>query len=231
MGLLDLSVVIPARNESASLAGMLHGLFAYQHHPREVIVVNDHSTDQTEAVAWKARQTHLQIQVVNNLGVAGYGSAIRCGLTAATSQWVTIMTADGSDSLLDLLAMYFVRDSAAMIVGDRWGKQGQAEGYPVVKAWMNRAGNTWIARKVGTTYADWTNPFKLYRRADVDAVLPGCVETGMSAGLELALRMWTHQNGFAVVPHHWQERTAGRSKFDLIRTTREYVRTVRRVLG
>ena len=44
------SVIIPARNEEASLGACLESL-TEQHYYFEIIVVNDHSTDRTSEIA------------------------------------------------------------------------------------------------------------------------------------------------------------------------------------
>ncbi len=47
----QVSVIIPARNEASNLPSLLASISALQHAPFEVIVVDDHSTDETAAVA------------------------------------------------------------------------------------------------------------------------------------------------------------------------------------
>jgi 4,4'-diaponeurosporenoate glycosyltransferase len=48
---LDVSLIVPARNEAENLPPLLSSIAALQPRPREVIVVDDHSTDDTAAIA------------------------------------------------------------------------------------------------------------------------------------------------------------------------------------
>ena len=50
-GPLDLAVVVPARNEAATLPGLLGSLAAQHRSAAEVVVVDDGSTDATAVVA------------------------------------------------------------------------------------------------------------------------------------------------------------------------------------
>jgi len=140
------------------------------------------------------------------------------------------MVADGADSPHDLWQMWAKRHQADLVFGDRW-RQGTTVGYPFLKYWVNRYGNEWIAAKTETVYTDWTNPFKLFPTQAVRRILHQCRMPGQSAGLEIALRVWQQQPSFIVIPHHWQERTAGRSKFSLIHDAAAYYQTVQLVLG
>lgn len=231
MGLIDLTIVIPARNEAASLPGVLDDLADAQPDLpcTQVIVVDDHSTDDTRAVA----RAHARRPIVlTNRETPGYGCTIRTGLRVAVTPWVTIMTADGSDRAADLVRLWqaTAKRGQPLIVGDRW-LRGTTVGYPLVKRWVNWLGNTYIAVRTHTDYYDWTNPFKLYPTPVVQQVLPACVAPDQSAGLELALRCWQQHPDLCIIGQHWQERRAGRSKFALWQDSWRYYRTVRRVLG
>ncbi len=218
---MDLTVVIPARNEAETIEATLQGLAALD---LQILVVDDHSTDRTAEIAAP------YATVVANPGPAGYGYAIRCGLSKVTSRWVTIMVADGSDSVQDLWHMWNKRHHADLVFGDRW-RQGTTRGYPALKYWLNRYGNEWIAAKTETLYTDWTNPFKLFPTQAVRRVLHTCRMPGHAAGLELTLKVWQECPSFVVVPHHWQERAVGQSKFRLWRDAWAYWQTVHMVLG
>ena len=56
----SLSIVIPARNEETNLPALLRSIFSQSVQPREVIVVNDGSTDRTAAVAREFGATVLE---------------------------------------------------------------------------------------------------------------------------------------------------------------------------
>ena len=80
---VKLSVVIPARNEEASiprtLSGIIDGL-RREEIDFEIVLVNDHSTDQTAEAAQQIADTESRVRVFTNIGRNGFGMAVRYGL-------------------------------------------------------------------------------------------------------------------------------------------------------
>lgn len=90
-----ISVIIPARNEEAHL-GHLLGALSRQTYPEdffEVIVVDDHSTDGTAAVAQQFSFVKL-IRLTDDNSNAYKKKAIEKGLEAATGEWIITTDAD-----------------------------------------------------------------------------------------------------------------------------------------
>lgn len=84
------SIVIPARNEAANLPHLLPRLPGWVH---EVILVNDHSTDETVEVA---RRLLPGIRIVQTGQASGKGAALQVGFAAARGDMIVMMDADGS---------------------------------------------------------------------------------------------------------------------------------------
>jgi len=83
------AVVIPAQNEATTVGAVLDAVL---HHPEfvdELVVVNDHSNDDTMTVA-----AHHGARVVALEGQGGKGEAMRAGLEATTSDLVVFLDAD-----------------------------------------------------------------------------------------------------------------------------------------
>jgi glycosyltransferase involved in cell wall biosynthesis len=85
---LPVSVVIPAYQSAAFLRETLASVFAQTHPPREIILVDDGSTDETVAIA-RAAGVHV-IQQEN----AGPSVARNRGILAATSPWIAFLDSD-----------------------------------------------------------------------------------------------------------------------------------------
>ena len=94
-----LSVIIPAYNEQATIYGiiqrvssveLIHGI------EKEMVVVNDCSSDGTEAELFRFRDEHPEIAInyqkheVNR----GKGAAIRTGILSATGDFIVVQDAD-----------------------------------------------------------------------------------------------------------------------------------------
>jgi glycosyltransferase involved in cell wall biosynthesis len=92
---LNVSVIIPARNEAPNLQHVLPRIPSFV---SEVILVDGHSIDDTVTVAQDLLPT---IRIVEQVG-KGKGDAIRAGLAASTGDMVVLMDADGSADPLEI---------------------------------------------------------------------------------------------------------------------------------
>ena len=90
-----LSIIVPVYNEAATSRAVLDRLVTIDLPlPREILVVDDGSTDGTGAVLDQAAREQLPIVVLHVHPNAGKGSAIRHGLRHARGSIVAIQDAD-----------------------------------------------------------------------------------------------------------------------------------------
>lgn len=111
-----LSIIIPARNEEQNLPSLLRSITAQPIKPREIIVVNDSSTDRTAEIA-----EHLGARVVNSQalpdGWRGKTWACHQGAQTAAGELLLFLDADTwfePDGLARVLAAY---DTGALSIG------------------------------------------------------------------------------------------------------------------
>jgi glucosyl-3-phosphoglycerate synthase len=83
------SVIVPARDEAATVGGVLDAIFTHPELVDEVVVVDDGSADDTATVA--ARHG---ARVVTGSGKEGKGGAMATGLAATTGDLVVFLDAD-----------------------------------------------------------------------------------------------------------------------------------------
>lgn len=102
------SVIIPARNEERRIIPLLSSLQEQRYRSFEVLVVDDHSTDRTAAIA-----ASFGAKVLSNDAVeSGSGKSAACwhGAKRAKGQWLLFLDADTSladaDSLYRILGFY-----------------------------------------------------------------------------------------------------------------------------
>jgi glycosyltransferase involved in cell wall biosynthesis len=90
----QVSVIIPARNEEASLGSCLESLVAQTGVPIEIIVVNDHSTDRTAEIA----ASFAGVRVIEAGALperwTGKNNAVIAGVRAARGFWLLFTDAD-----------------------------------------------------------------------------------------------------------------------------------------
>jgi 4,4'-diaponeurosporenoate glycosyltransferase len=90
---LDVSLIVPARNEAINLPSLLTSIAALEPGPREVIVVDDHSTDDTAAIA-KSFGARLVVPEQLPPGWIGKPWACAAGAAAASSSRLLFTDAD-----------------------------------------------------------------------------------------------------------------------------------------
>lgn len=95
----SIAVVVPARNESATVGAVLDAVLVNKHLINELVVVNDNSVDDTPTVA-----DHHGARVVKLDGPSGKGEAMRAGLEATTSEIVVFLDADVMNTTSEFVA-------------------------------------------------------------------------------------------------------------------------------
>jgi glycosyltransferase involved in cell wall biosynthesis len=88
-----LSVVIPAYNEEATLAGVVHRVLAVEH-LQEVVIVDDCSSDRTAAMADELARLYPKVRVVHQPKNGGKTEALKSGFALTTGDIVIVQDAD-----------------------------------------------------------------------------------------------------------------------------------------
>lgn len=153
--MLDLSVVIPAKNEAAGLEILLPELKKL-YPEAELIVVNDGSTDNTTEVCKK-----FHVVEVFHRHSKGNGAAIKAGARAATGEYIVFMDGDGQHQASDIEKLTeCLDDNTHMVVGAR-NSEGQAN---IHRSLANGFYNRLASLMVGHRVMDLTSGFRVVRR-------------------------------------------------------------------
>ncbi|MEM9159666.1 MAG: glycosyltransferase [Verrucomicrobiota bacterium] len=107
----SLSVIIPTYNRIETLPRAIDSVLAQTRRAEEIVVVDDGSSDGTQAFLAKA-YPQIKVIVQNNRGVS---SARNAGIQAATSQWIALLDSDDAwapDKLEQQIAA--IRDDPTM---------------------------------------------------------------------------------------------------------------------
>jgi dolichol-phosphate mannosyltransferase len=214
-----LSVVIPAHNEEGCLADTVRRLaerLDAEGIRHEILVVNDNSSDGTEALLRALAEELPSLAWVNNAPPHGFGFAVRKGLERFTGDAVAVYMADASDSPEDLVRYVRTMEAAGVdcVFGSRFMRGGRVVDYPRLKLAINRMANLFIQSLFGLGYNDVTNAFKLYRREVIHGVQP-LLSHHFNLTVELPLKAIVRGYRFAVVPNSWTNRKAGTSKLKI----------------
>ena len=165
-----LSVIIPAWNEQACLAGNLDTVIRYlrkQEYTSEVIVVDDGSTDATTDVARAYAAEHAgapPLTLIENRH-RGKGYAVRTGLLAGTGKYLLFTDADLSTPVYEIGKVIGALEMGAdMTIGTRQGIGAERVDEPVVRSALRRLFNLVVRLVSGLPYRDTQAGFKGFRR-------------------------------------------------------------------
>jgi glycosyltransferase involved in cell wall biosynthesis len=165
----QLSIVIPAYNESARIEATLERVMACvetQRWDAEVLVVDDGSRDTTPEIIQRWMQRYPQLHLIKNDGNRGKGYSVRNGLLQATGEVVMFTDADLSAPMEEaerLLAA--IADGADVAIGSRWmDKTRQTIHQPLYRRFFGRCFN-WVTRTImGLPFKDTQCGFKAFKR-------------------------------------------------------------------
>jgi glycosyltransferase involved in cell wall biosynthesis len=90
---MKLSILIPCFNECKTIEVILRRVEACAYEPKEIIVIDDYSTDGTREILGK-RPSKISEQIIYHEKNQGKGAALRTGIAAATGDIVIIQDAD-----------------------------------------------------------------------------------------------------------------------------------------
>jgi glycosyltransferase involved in cell wall biosynthesis len=141
-----LSVVIPVYNEERWLAELVRRVQAVQI-PKELILVNDRSTDGTPAILTQLEKTYDNIRVFHQPKNMGKGAALREGFKHCTGDLVIVQDADWEYDPAEFpkLIQPILDGRADVVIGSRF----IGESHRVLYYWHS------VANKALTTLSNW----------------------------------------------------------------------------
>lgn len=209
---------MPAHNEEGSIVETVEPLIqtlSVEEIDHEILVVNDASTDATEAILQGLQARLPTLRYVNNVAPNGFGLAVRAGLEHFTGDAVAIVMADGSDSPQDVVRCFRkLQEGYECVFGSRFAKGGRIIDYPPHKLLINRLANLFVKSLFTFNYNDTTNAFKCYRREVIEGSQP-LISKHFNLTVELPLKAVIRGYSFAVVPISWTNRKTGISKLKI----------------
>ena len=146
----DVLIVIPARNEAGTIRTVLQQLQAAGWH--DVLVINDHSSDDTGAIARAAGARVLN--PVLPMGAWGaMQTGIRYGMAHGFAAVIT-MDADGQHEVGEIPALLQARHQADLVIG----------AFPERASRVRQLAWHWFRQLAGFDLRDLTSGFRLYNR-------------------------------------------------------------------
>jgi glycosyltransferase involved in cell wall biosynthesis len=202
-----LSIVIPARNEAASLKALLPHLLTLMGDV-EIIVVDDGSIDATPAICAQSKVKHLRHPYPK-----GNGSAIKTGARAALGEVIVFMDGDGQHKPEDILALLQkFNEGYDMVVGAR--QSGSQAG--LHRAFANDIFSRFASWMVMQPIADLTSGFRVVRASKFRQFLY-LLPNGFSYPTTITMSFFRAGYSVAYVPIDTPRRNSGASHIHPLR--------------
>jgi dolichol-phosphate mannosyltransferase len=224
---LQLTVMLPAYNEAATLREMLPEIksaAAGLTPDFEILILDTQmATDDTEEVCALHGVRHIR-----RLGGNQYGDAIRTGIREARGAYLLCMDADGSHSPTSFASMWARREEFDIVIGSRYVAGGHTEN-PAILIWMSYAVNLIFRVVFNLRAKDVTNSFRLYR---TPILKPMKLESNDFDILEeILIKAVTRRPPARIVevPVTFGRRKAGESKRKLVQFAFGYLATLRKL--
>ena len=218
-----LGLIVPVYNEAENFAALLAEVERDIPQPFFMNVVYDFDGDTTVPVARSLAADRPWLRLVRNRYGRGVVSAIRTGFEEVGRGPALVVMADLSDDLRivpQLLALY--RRGHRIVCPSRYMRGGRQFGGPRLKRLLSRTAGVSLRWLAGFPTHDATNNFRLYDAALVNQM--GIESTGgFELALELTAKAFRRGEKIAEVPTTWRDRTAGTSRFRLMKWLPRYL--------
>lgn len=203
-----IGIVLPTYNEAGNLPTLIAALRELD---ARIIVVDDGSTDGTEAIAIEAGATVIQRGTKQGLASAyvhGMGVALEQGLDP-----IVQMDADLSHRPSDLPAMLAAAENADLVLGSRWIDGGGIENWETSRELLSKFGSGYARTLLGLPYSDLTGGFKVWRAQTLANIeLTSIRSDGYAFQVETTFRAHRNRATIDEVPIVFADRLSGTSK-------------------
>ncbi len=201
----NVAVIIPALNEEEPIADVVRECLATKI-PREVIVVDNESTDRT---ADRARQAGARVVTT----MRGYGRACAAGVAALLPECdiVVFLDGDGSDvpAFMNQLVDPIIAGTHDFVIGSRTRGQRERGSMNAQQVFAGHLAGMLMSILYGVRYTDMC-PFRAIRRSALESL--GMREETYGWNLEMQMKAARAKLRILEIPVDHRCRTGGVSK-------------------
>ncbi len=219
------SVILPAYNEEATIAGDLAAIRTALTEAGitfELIVVDDGSTDGTPAVAAGLPDVRLIRHEFNR----GVGAARMTGIRAAAHEWIVTTDADGTYPNHEIPRLVRLLAANDMVIGSRTGASVARSPLRAPIKWAIRMLASYLAQ---TRIPDLNSGLRAFRRTEALKFFYLLPESH-SWESTITLAFLTNRRRVAFVDVDYYRRKGGRSSFHPLIDTNNYIQLVVRTI-
>ncbi|HEV8071477.1 MAG TPA: glycosyltransferase [Planctomycetaceae bacterium] len=219
-----LDIVIPVYQEGENITHLLDSFVAEVHTPCRVLICYDRDDDSTlAAINAYPKRDALDIVFVKNQGRGPHG-AVMTGLTQSAAPFALVYMADDDFNARRIDGMVEKAEQGYdIVVASRFAAGGCMVGAPWLKGFLVRGASFTLYHLARLPVRDPSNGLRLFSRRVIDEI---AVESDSGFCYSIELLVKCHRLGWPIgeVPIEWYERTAGQSRFRVLKWLPKYLR-------
>jgi len=213
---LELSIVVPAFNESGNIAELLRRVAAVLTEIRwELIVVDDDSPDGTATLVRDLARSDPRVRCLQRIGRRGLSSACIEGMLASAAPVLAVMDADlqHDETRLPLMLSTLRAEQADMAIATRYGGGGSTGDWGGSRLQMSRWGTRLSRLICKQEISDPMSGFFMLTRQVAEETVRGLSGMGFKVLVDI-LATARRPLKIVEVPYTFRERFSGESKLD-----------------
>lgn len=214
---VELSVVLPCRNERGNIEPLLAKLHATLAGVAwEAIIVDDDSPDLTWQLAKDISQRDPRVRVLRRVRRRGLASAVVEGWLASAAPFVAVMDADlqHDETILPRMLQALRDNRADVVIGSRHVEGGTVgQGLNTARKGLSDLGGVMANALLPSRVGDPMSGFFMLRRELAEKVAPELSAQGFKILLDLLLTA-PRDTRVLELPYTFRPRHAGESKLD-----------------
>lgn len=204
-----ISIILPVYNEEKNIGYTITKIIAFIKTLTgdfELILINDGSTDKSEAIIKGLAKQYPAIRLINNNQNKGYGAAIKNGIHNVKKEWLLIMDSDGQFEISDLKDFWEKKLSYDFIIGYRKRRSDN-----VYRKMLGKTGNLAanLFLKTDIFIKDINCGFKLFKTYELKKIV--LISNGGIINFEITRQLLKNGARFLQVPVNHYSRTKGNS--------------------
>lgn len=208
---LEISIVVPTRNERANLSILIERLQEVMEGRRyEIIVVDDDSEDGTWQVAEDFSQRYDNIRVIRRINRKGLSSAITEGFLLAKAEYVAVLDADLQHDHNLVSAMADEMAGCDVVIGSRYLYKKSVPGWNSWRSRLSRTGTVMAQKLLKQDISDPMSGFFMIRRKIIQELAPQLFEQGYKILFDILIKRPDLK--VKELPYEFRSRMHGTSK-------------------
>lgn len=204
----SITIVMPCLNEEANIANAVHTtLLALDRRKLhgEIIIVNDGSTDQTQAIAEKLAANDSRVRIIQHAACQGIGASFFDGVRSAKKEYVTMFPGDNENDPDDALVYFGIARDVDIIVPFIYNIEIRSPGRRIISSLFRFIINISFGMNL-----NYTNGTVIYNTAILEDI--NLKTNSFFYQAELLIKLIRKGYLYAETPHFLKDRKSGKTK-------------------